>query len=393
LLERLGTRERIAWHADKVITLATQPRTTEMRHGALPVPFSLLPAFLRMPGVGWRDVLSNWRPSWRALQFDEEDLATLDAVPALAYLRSAGTSEAMIDRFWRFAAMTVMNVPLEHCSTGALLRVHSQLIGHRGIHFGFPAIALAGLYAEQAIAAIEAAGGRVLTGAQVAATQHAAGEHVAVLADGGRVGAAHCVFALPPAELASLRPELVPAPFEPSPYVSVYLWLDRKVTRERFWALPWSQKRLNYDFYDLSNIREGWRARPSVIASNIIHSHGCGAIDDAGLVAATVRELAEFVPEAAQARVTHAAVHRIPMAICCPTPGSESRRPSTRTAIRGVFLAGDWTRTRLPSSMESATRSGFLAAEAVLADLGREEAIAIAPRPNDGLARLIHRLR
>ena len=389
LLERLGTRDRIAWHDDKLITLATRPRITEIRHRPLPPPFSLLPDFRRMPGLGVRDLLSNTRATWRALRFREADVPALDSVAALDYLRAAGTSEAMVDRFWRFASMAVMNTPLERCSTAALLRVHSQLIGQRRIHFGFPAIGLGDLYVPRAIDAIEKGGGRVLRDARVVATEHAAGRHVAMLEGGVRASARHCVFAVPPAELRSLRSGLAPGDFEPSPYVSVYLWFDRKLTRERFWALPWSPARFNYDFYDLSNIREGWSDRPSVIASNIIYSHGKHDLDDDAIMAATVREVAELAPAAAHSKVTHASVHRIPMAICCPTPGSEARRPPTRSSIPGVHLAGDWTRTQMPSSMESAARSGFLAAEAVLADEGRPEAIALPPRPNDGLARLV----
>jgi len=391
LLGRLGTRGHIAWHEDKLITLVTQPRVTVIRHRALTPPFSLLPDFARMPGLTLRDLWSNTRVTWRALAFREDGVPALDPIPALDYLRACGTSEAMIERFWRFAAMVVMNTPLEHCSTAALLRVHSHLLGHRRLHFGFPAVGLAELYAAQAIAVVEKAGGRVVTNAEVVATEHAAGRHVAVLRDGARVTGEHCVFALPPAELARLEPGLSPGDVEGSPYVSVYLWLDRKVTHERFWALPWSPQRLNYDFYDLSNIREGWQERPSVIASNIIRNAWAQAADDAAIVAATVRELAEFAPGASQARVTHASIHRIPMAICTPAPGSEGRRAPTQTGIAGAYLAGDWTRTRLPSSMESAACSGFLAAEAVLAERGRRETIALPPRPNDGLAGIIQR--
>jgi uncharacterized protein with NAD-binding domain and iron-sulfur cluster len=73
--------------------------------------------------------------------------------------------------------------------------------------------------------------------------------------------------------------------------------------------------------------------------------------------------------------------------------GAESNIKYKRTPLPRVFLAGDWTRTGMPSSMESAACSGFRAAEAVLADLGRPESLALPPRPNDGLAGLVQRLR
>src|SRR5438552_2417554 len=76
---------------------------------------------------------------WRALRFDEEDVDALDALSAYDFLRAKGVSRRIMDRFWRFESMTLMNVPLERCSAAALLRVHGWLMRYRGLHFGFPA--------------------------------------------------------------------------------------------------------------------------------------------------------------------------------------------------------------------------------------------------------------
>ena len=122
------------------------------------------------------------------------------------------------------------------------------------------------------------------------------------------------------------------------------------------------------------------------MASNIIHSHRAAGMDDAAIVAASVREITEFLPGAAAAKLIHSDVHRIPMGIACPKPGTELKRPATATRVPRLFVAGDWARTQLPSSMESAVRSGFLAAEAILSDTGRPRRFALASRPTDGLA-------
>jgi 15-cis-phytoene desaturase len=233
------------------------------------------------------------------------------------------------------------------------------------------------------------AGGEVRRNAEVVRVEPQA----LMLGDGTRIEARFRVLALPPQELARLRPELADTEaFLASPYVSTYLWLDRKVTRERFWALPWSPGRVNYDFYDLTEIRPGWQERPSVIAANYIYAQRADAMGDAALARAAHAELALFAPEAARARVIHADVHRIPMAICQPRPGTEAKRPATRTSVPGLFLAGDWTRTALPSSMESAARSGFLAAEAILEDLGRTKRFSLGVRSRDGLAGIVRAL-
>jgi 15-cis-phytoene desaturase len=368
LLGRLGTRDRIAWQPGKLITFSTG---AALRHRPLPPPLSLLPDMARASRLPLRDLWSNNGPTLRALRFDEADVPALDRQDALAFLRGAGVSEAMIDWFWSFAALAVMNVPLERCSAAALMRVHSQLIGRRGLHFGFPAVGLAELFAPQAGRRIA----RVLLGAEVVRI----GGGV-TLGDGTHIPADHVVTAVPPQDLRKLGRD-APA-VEPSPYVSCYLWFDRKLTRERFWAQLGGTARLNTDFYDLSNIRAGWSGRPSVIASNIIYSHRADGMSDGEIVAATKREIADFAPEAAHARIVHSAVNRIAMAIPCPLPGTEGLRPPP-----SATLAGDWTRTGLPYSMESAVRSGFMAAEEIL----RRRGIALPVRPADGLAGLVQR--
>ena len=389
-LARLGTDGAITWQPEKVITLVTGGGTLEIAHKPLPPPLSLMPDFGRTPGLDARDFLSGKAAMWRALRFEEDDVDALDTVNAYDYLRGKGMSPRMIDVFWRFEAMALMNVPLERCSAAALLRVHSWIMRYRDLHFGFPAKGLGELFTEPARRRIEAMGGRVLVDADVARIETGDNAHVCHLVDGRRFTAPFCIAAVPPQDLARLRPEFGEcAAFEPSPYISVYLWLDRKLGTERFWALLWAPERLNYDFYDLANIRPGWEARPSVIASNIIYSHRAAHLDDDAIVAATLRELAEFTPLAREAQVRHAAIHRIPMAIVCPTPGVERARLPARTAVERLFLAGDWTRTHLPSSMESAVYSGFRAAEAVLAGMGRGADIALAPRAADGIAAML----
>jgi hypothetical protein len=166
------------------------------------------------------------------------------------------------------------------------------------------------------------------------------------------------------------------AAFQPSRYLCVYLWFDRKLTRERFWARAYDPADLNCDFYDYGNILRGGGDRPSLIASNIIYAQRLPPMTDAEIVARTRVELAEYLPAAKPARLVHAAVHRVPMAIHCPRPGTERLRPRTRTARGGLLLAGDWIRTDLPASMESAVCAGWRAAEAVLADHGRHAALA-----------------
>jgi 15-cis-phytoene desaturase len=392
-LHRLGTSRLLCWQLDPVLTVASKPLPTRLTHGLLPPPFSLMASLLGARGLSLADLLSMSRLTCRVACFGEEEIARLDRMTALDFFRAQGVTERMIDWWWRFAAMVVANVPLERCSAASIMRIHAQLSSYRGGHFGFAKTGLAELYVQQAVRAIEAAGGRVLMGTRVAAVLGQSCVEGVALADGTRLPASTVISALPPQQLAPLLPPSWKAEepfrhlddFEPSPYISSYLWFDRPVGMERFVAHLYSPQRLNYDFYDLTQIRAGWTGRPTVSASNIIYSHRAAGMSDEEIVAATVRELAEFAPQAAKARLVHAQVHRIPMAIPCPTVGFERMRPPAGTKVPGLLLAGDWTQTHLPCSMESAVKSGLTAAEEVLASLGRPARLAVPLRPYDGV--------
>lgn len=399
LLKRLGTSELITWQSRKVLTIASSPHPFSLRHWPLPVPLSLMPSMLTAPGPPLYDHLSAAKTIWRGMQFGEEEVAALDRISAQAFLRSQGMTQRMIDWWWAFASMVTTNVPVDRCSAAAIMRIHAQLSGHRNLHFGFGAVGLAELYAPQAVDIVQTSGGKFLTQTHVRGFIGVDRAEAILLNDGTLLRARHFVSAVPPQDLALLLPDAwkehmafeTLSCFEPCPYISCYLWFDRKIRCPRFISHLCSPTRLNYDFYDLSRIRRGWKNRPSIFASNIIYSHRAQGMSDKEIVQATVREIIEFAPDAAHARVLHSRVHRIPMAIPCPLPGTEVRRPHTQTAIPGLVLAGDWVRTQLPYCMESAVCSGWLAAEQVLAERGTPHRLAFPPRPYDGLAGLVRR--
>lgn len=391
-VERLGTADQVLWQRQPLITLLDQGRVLRMKASGWPAP---LHGLVNLPqawsALGWRDLISNVRIGWRALRWSEARGLQADAIDALGWLRSAGVGERAIEWFWTPAARALLNVPLDACSAAALWRVTAMLVRRSGYAFGFPRHGLADLF-EPARRVIEEAGGRVQLASPVRRVRLVQGRCVGVELAGGRVHDAQAVvLALPPAALAAVAPPRWEQParwvrvFQPSPYLSTYLWFDRKLTRERFWARIWRPGDLNLDFYDLSNIRPELVEGPSLIAANAIHVSS-GESDEA-LVSRTLQELAEFAPGVREAQLRHASVHRVPMAIPCPAPGSEQQRPSCITPFPGLWKAGDWLATGLPCSMESAARAGALAAEAVAHALGRELRVAQPVPGAQGFAR------
>lgn len=401
LLELVGTRDRICWQRQPLMTVVDAGRHVELTTHRGPPPLGLAGGLWRVP-VSWRELATNLGVTIEAFRLDDTEVLAFDDVAASAYLARRNVAPRVVDWFWRSFAMWLLNTPLERCSTAALLRLFRQLAGSVAPRIGVANEGLADTYLPHVPDAILAAGGEVRTGAAVAALESAGDDGIAVrCADGSLRVAPDVVATVPPDTLATLVPDAWRARepalaaldrFEPCAYVSTYLWLDRRIGPLRWWAHAWHERQLHYDFYELTNIRRGWAARPgSVVGCNLIDAERARGLDDAAIVAAAQAEIAEAVPAAAAARVVHASVHRIPLAIPRPTPGTERARPAARTAIAGLHLAGDWTRTDLPCSMESAVRSGFLAAESVLARRGIAASIAKPPPAPHGLVGLLQR--
>jgi len=136
-----------------------------------------------------------------------------------------------------------------------------------------------------------------------------------------------------------------------SPIVTVNLWFDRPVIDEPFIGLP--GRMLQWAFAKESHV--------SLVSS------GADAIlrhTNAELIALAHGELLAALPESRAARLTRATVIREPRATFSLAPGQPSR-PPTETAVRGLVLAGDWIDTGLPATIESAVRSGHMAATAI----------------------------
>ena len=157
--------------------------------------------------------------------------------------------------------------------------------------------------------------------------------------------------------------------FAHSPYISVLLWFDRAITDlDHAWLLD---SPIHW-FFHKSRIR-GYPASAgfSASAESYVELVISGSRADLPksreeLLAMALAELARFFPEATHVRLLKSGVLKEARATFTLPPGEDDARPHQKTAIPGLYLAGDWTATDWPSTMESACRSGRLAAGAVL---------------------------
>jgi zeta-carotene desaturase len=176
------------------------------------------------------------------------------------------------------------------------------------------------------------------------------------LAGGAARKADFTVLCLPPERLGAVAPELnvETAWVEYSPITGIHLWFDRPVTE-----LPHATL-LDRTIQWMYNKNEGRYLQLVISASRSLTNMSKGDV-----IALAVRELAEFFPAVASAKLERAHVIKELRATFSARPGAEELRPRAVTSAENVFLAGDWTRSGWPATMEGAVRSGYIAAEAV----------------------------
>src|SRR5204862_2667314 len=161
-----------------------------------------------------------------------------------------------------------------------------------------------------------------------------------------------------------------------SPITGIHLWFDRKVMAEPF--VTSVDQTIQWVFN-----KQAGRYLQIVISA----SHGFSPRSQQEVVELCTEELAQVLPAAREAKLVRSIVIRENAATFSPQPGCDRWRPQQRTPIRNLMLAGDWTQTGWPATMESAVRSGYRAAEAILALEGRPAVFVRPELPATGLAR------
>jgi zeta-carotene desaturase len=275
----------------------------------------------------------------------------------------------------------------------------SVLSNRKGYLMGVPMVALGTLY-EFCRQAIEKKGGEVIFRSPVRELRFAGNELKSLVFDEGREERADAfILALPHETLDELLPEPVKsgnaelahlAKIKDAPITGVHLWFDREVMREPFLTLldtttQWIfNKSALYGRKNSSENEKGQYLQLVISASYSLLQKPRQEIVD--LCAAEVRQA---LPAAREAKVLKATVVKEAAATFSPQPGVDRWRPMQETSVKGMFLAGDWTRTGWPATMEGAVRSGYLAAEAVLRKAGTPQTFVKPDLPEDGLVGLL----
>lgn len=385
---RIGVAERIHWTSDMTM-IEPGGRRSVLGPSWLPAPLHGLPRFLAARAFTIGDKLALGR-AFRGLMRPVPP----DSTESLGeWLARNGQTQGALDRFWRLVIASALNADIGSISLAYAAKVIRELFlnSAEAGRMGMSTLPLSDLYAGANDFLLGKGSGVLLNAAVDSAAWDAGAPQWTLATNAGALEAEFLILALPFEAMSRLLPHMPQAEGaaglaaqiarqEHWPICSVHLWFDREITtldhavlldREIHWM------------YNKGRIQPSRGGAGSYLELVVSASSAFAALPGEQAIEQSVRELAEFFPAVRSAKLVKAARVKEVHATFGVPPGIDESRPSSVSPWPNCFLAGDWTATGWPSTMESASRSGHLAAEAVCRAAGSERAILnpdLAPR-------------
>ncbi|MFJ8463656.1 hydroxysqualene dehydroxylase HpnE [Streptomyces swartbergensis] len=351
-------------------------RLGRLRRDALPVPLHLGRSLATYPHLSLADRAKVGRAALALKGLDLTDPA-LDTQDFGSWLAAHGQSRRAIEALWDLVGVATLNAVAGDASLGlAAMVFKTGLLSDPGAaDIGWARVPLGDLHDRLARKALDSAGVRTEVRTRVTSVSRNGNGAWSIEVPGETLQADAVVLAVPQREAHDLLPAgALEAPerlleIGTAPILNVHVVYDRKVLGRPFFTALGTPVQWVFDRTEASGLREGQYLAVSQSAAQ-------GEIDEpvAVLRERYLPELERLLPLTRGAEVKDFFVTRERTATFAPTPGVGRLRPGARTKAPGLYLAGAWTATGWPATMESAVRSGVSAADAVLGALGR-------PRP------------
>jgi squalene-associated FAD-dependent desaturase len=388
---RVGAAGKIKYF-DSLLFLDPQGRRGEIKAGSLFAPFHFAGSFVSFAPLTLLDKLSIARAMLDILRHAGSPPDLRENISMLEWLRRRGQTKGAIDRFWRVVLVSALDEELNRTDAhfGVDVFWKAFLANSTGYRMGVPAVPLSNLY-DGCKAEIERRGGEVNLRSTVRGLKMEGGRLAGIRFDENREESGDAyVFAIPHTALSELLPESVKQSdpslahlekIKVSPITGVHFWFDRPVTDEPFVTLldtttQWvfNKTALYSDSSASSNSASNGvgnsQAATQYLQLVISASYDLLQKSRQEIIDLCLAEVHHAFPKAREAQLLKATVIKEAAATFSPEPGVDCWRPSQATKIPGLFLAGDWTQTGWPATMEGAVRSGYLAAETLLRSNG-----------------------
>jgi squalene-associated FAD-dependent desaturase len=387
---RTGVAGSIRWF-DRLTFLEPGGRASEIGPSSLPAPLHSTPAFLRAGCLEWPDKIAIARALMALAPATPRDTGE----SFLAWLRRHGQTDRAIERFWKTVLVSALNEDVDRMSVPNAAQVmrESFLKSAAAGRMGVPAVPLTDLYSAAGDYIRQRQGEvRCRTSADAFRAELS---HVQLAVGGGVETFDYVVLAVPFDSLTKMLPDTSAsqplrhalAQFETSPITGIHLWFDREISELEHAVLL--DRTIQWMFHKSKLQKRAGNGQGSYVELVVSSSKTLVDKSRQEIVDLAVGELAEFFPQVRNANLRKATVVKEIHATYSPKPGIELHRPRPETIWPRVFLAGDWTATGWPATMEGAVRSGYMAAASLAQTAGKKDVTFLVPDlPPTGFMRL-----
>jgi len=369
-LHKLGVQHKIYLQPSFKVKVFKDKRMGIIASSHLPAPFHLLPSFLNFPFYSGKD---KFFILYALLHVLFSNRATADARSFYHWLKKRYQSEEAIEGFWNFIIRPALNEGVHQASAELGLMVFQEaFLKAHGADIGYATVGLSKLL-EEAIEFIKRRGGEVLLGqrAKTLLLENDRVTGVALVPDQVLHGDLF-LSALPPDALLQLLPEdwrlhpfFAPAAKLPwNPIVNIHIRYDRAVTEIDFAAFLGSS--VQWIFNKSRILGRDAKEQYQYLCISLSDARQYIDMSREELLQLFSKELGELFPEARKARVLSFLVTKQRRATFSAAPEAQKYRLPHRTPIQNLWLAGDWTATGWPSTMEGAVRSGIACSQEIL---------------------------
>jgi squalene-associated FAD-dependent desaturase len=394
----IGVEDRIRWF-DRMTFIEPGGRQSVLEPSPLPAPLHIMPSLMGFKVLSLRDKLAIARGATALIRSGHKEEGNFQQ-----WLERHRQTSAAIERFWKPILVSALSEDLDRIAVPyAAQVVRESMKSADARRMGVPTVPLTELY-NAARDYIFQHGGSVRFRTSVQAiVPEDSGVRVRV-ADSEELFD-YAVLAVPFDSAARLLPETAEAAalryqishFETSPITGVHLWFDRQISSLPHAVLldrtiQWMFHKSQLQVPVAGSVGPGGECGdrrveiPSYVELVISASKSLINKSRQEIIDLALTELREFFPLARDARLLKATVIKELNATFSPIPGIEAHRPPQHTAWPRVFLAGDWTATGWPATMEGAVRSGYLAAEELT-----KQKLLVADLPSGALLSLLLR--
>ncbi|MDX2035134.1 MAG: hydroxysqualene dehydroxylase HpnE [Isosphaeraceae bacterium] len=393
---RVGTGDLFS-RVPSIRFLSREGKISHLEAGPLPAPLHLTGSFLR---ANYLTPLERLRVGFglACLRFAP---AAGSTEPFADWLRRHGQTDRTIELYWGTVLISALNERLDRMDLSHARKVFFDgFLRHRTAYeMELPLVPLGELYGTRLEAKLTelAVDVRLKTGVRTVELDDEGSIRGVTLRSGETLPADFVVLALPFDRIASVLPEgaieRIPGlarleQFDASPITGIHLWFDRDVCPYDHVVIVGRTIQWVFNHTAIQG-RAGriGRGGGQYLQLVISASYDLLPLDKTAIRDLVLAELAEIWPAAKEATLERWWVVTEHGATFAVRPGIDAIRPPQRTPIDGLFLAGDWTDTGWPATMEGAVRSGYAASEGILRDLDRPERLLCPGLPAGGLAR------